>query len=368
MEVNIQAFKHSIFIALIVALLPACTTIGPQTVARDRFDYNTAISDSWKEQTLLNIVKLRYADMPLFVEVASIVSGYTLESSVNLSARIFDGGSPEAFGTTNSATVGGSGKYTDRPTITYSPITGGQFNKTFMTPIPPSSVLFLLQAGWPAELVLPITVEAINGQRAQRSIGFRAGGGEASFYRIVELFAELQRGGAMGMRVKKQGSLSDSTVIVIRRENVAPEIRAASKELAELLGIDPHAGEYTISFGEVARGDRELAILTRSTLAIMVEMAGQVRVPAPHIADGRTIPSLADREAGNLEVRRFVDIHSGTDRPADAFVAVRYRDHWFWIDDRDFESKRTFAYLMLLFSLTESGGKEGLPLVTIPAG
>ena len=368
MEANIQVFKHSIIVVLIAALLPACTTIGPQTVARDRFDYNTAISDSWKEQTLLNIVKLRYADMPLFVEVASIVSGYTLESSVNLSARIFDGGAPEAFGTTNSATVGGSGKYTDRPTITYSPITGGQFNKTFMTPIPPSSILFLLQAGWPAELVLPITVEAINGQRAQRSIGFRAKGGEAGFYRIVELFAELQRGGAMGMRVKKQGSLSDSTVIVIRRENIAPEIRAASKELAELLRIDPDAGEYTISFGEVARGDRELAILTRSTLAIMVEMAGQVRVPAPHVADGRTIPSLADRAAAGDEVRRFVDIHSGTDRPADAFVAVRYRDHWFWIDDRDFESKRTFAYLMLLFSLTESGGKEGLPLVTIPAG
>lgn len=65
-------------------LLSACTSIGSQTIARDRFDYNTAIADSWKEQTLLNIVKLRYADMPLFVEVASVVNGYTLEGSVNL--------------------------------------------------------------------------------------------------------------------------------------------------------------------------------------------------------------------------------------------------------------------------------------------
>jgi len=65
-----------------------CTNMGPKTVPRDRFDYNNAISDSWKEQTLLNIVKIRYADMPLFIEVASIVSGYTLEGAVNLGGTV----------------------------------------------------------------------------------------------------------------------------------------------------------------------------------------------------------------------------------------------------------------------------------------
>ena len=71
-------------VLVLVLAFAGCTHLGPQTVTRDRFDYNTAISDSWKEQTLLNIVKIRYADMPLFVEVASIVSGYTLEGSVNI--------------------------------------------------------------------------------------------------------------------------------------------------------------------------------------------------------------------------------------------------------------------------------------------
>jgi len=66
-------------------LVPACTSIGPKTIPRDRFDYNNAISDSWKEQTLLNIVKLRYGDVPLFVQVVSIVSGYTLTPSKVLS-------------------------------------------------------------------------------------------------------------------------------------------------------------------------------------------------------------------------------------------------------------------------------------------
>jgi hypothetical protein len=73
---------------LAAVVLFGCSSLGPQTIVRDRFEYNTAISESWKEQILLNIVKVRYADVPLFLEVASIVSGYTIESSVNLGGTV----------------------------------------------------------------------------------------------------------------------------------------------------------------------------------------------------------------------------------------------------------------------------------------
>ena len=49
-----------------------------------------------------------------------------------------------------------------------------------------------------------------------------------------------------------------------------------------------------------------------------------------------------------------------------ACTAVRYRDMWFWIDDRDLNSKRMFAFVMLLFSLTETGGDQRAPIVTVP--
>lgn len=43
-------------------------------------------------------------------------------------------------------------------------------------------------------------------------------------------------------------------------------------------------------------------------------------------------------------------------------------DSWYWIDDNDFQSKVTFTFVMILFSLNESGDNSGLPLVTISAG
>jgi hypothetical protein len=52
---------------ILLAVLSGCASIGPGAVARDRFDYFTTISDSWKSQTLLNLVKLCYGDASMFL-------------------------------------------------------------------------------------------------------------------------------------------------------------------------------------------------------------------------------------------------------------------------------------------------------------
>ena len=36
-------------VLLLLLSITGCSSIGPKSVTRDRFDYNTAISDSWKE-------------------------------------------------------------------------------------------------------------------------------------------------------------------------------------------------------------------------------------------------------------------------------------------------------------------------------
>jgi hypothetical protein len=129
--------------AVLASMVAACTSIGPSTVPYDRIDYGTAIGNSWKEQTLLNIVKLRYVDMPIFLEVAQVIAGYQLQSAIggSFTAGNFTAGIIGPF--TATGTANAAGTYTDRPTVIYQPLTGVDFLKRLMTPIPPSSVLFV---------------------------------------------------------------------------------------------------------------------------------------------------------------------------------------------------------------------------------
>src|ERR1700752_4295164 len=74
---------------LIFAGLSGCASIGPPTVARDRFDYISAISDSWKAQMLLNVVKLRYADSPVFLDVTSVITQTGYQGVIGVSGSWF---------------------------------------------------------------------------------------------------------------------------------------------------------------------------------------------------------------------------------------------------------------------------------------
>jgi hypothetical protein len=351
--------RWQMIITIAVLFLSGCTHLGPKTVARDRFDYNTAISDSWKEQTLLNIVKIRYIDMPVFVDVASIVSGYTLQGTVNMAGTWSSDRAVQG----DFFNMGSSGTFTDRPTITYKPITGQQFNKSFMTPIPPTAILFLVQTGWAADLIFKVTVDSVNGLRGKISAGTNARLGDPEFFRMVELMRKIQKSGVVGMRVIKGKDNRDTTVMFFHRKNIPPEIDEARKELGALLGLRPGLQEAKVGYGLIPKDDTEMAMLTRSMLQIMIELASQFNVPDEHLTERRTVPSLS----GDSDDYLFRLKHS-KEFPGDAFTAVHYRDYWFYIDDRDLISKRTFAFLMILFSILETGGTEGLPLVPIPAG
>jgi hypothetical protein len=105
--------------------LIGCRSFGPATVPRDRFDYSTALAESWKSMMLFNIVKTRYLDLPLFLDVGQVVSAYTLQASGSVGGSLNQAGAAAAVG--NTLTLGGTALYSLQPTITYTPLTGDKF-------------------------------------------------------------------------------------------------------------------------------------------------------------------------------------------------------------------------------------------------
>src|SRR5271170_188795 len=99
-------------------VLTGCHSIGPGSVARDRFDYSSSLGESWKRQTLLNIVKLRYLDPPIFVDVGQIVAGYSLQTGVSAGGTLSSDKAVQG----DFLNASGQAVYTDRPTVTYTPL------------------------------------------------------------------------------------------------------------------------------------------------------------------------------------------------------------------------------------------------------
>ncbi len=350
-------------ICAFLVLITGCSSIGPKTIPRDRYDYSGSISESWKRQTLLNIVKLRYFDPPIFVDVGQIVSGYSLETSGSLGGQLSSSGAVQG----NTLAVGGAAKFTDRPTVTYTPLTGDKFVKALMTPLTPESVFFTIESGWPADAILFLTAKRLNGLRNQEASIAGLTKADPRFMRVLELMREIQAADAVGMRAQQDAQKQQTTIVTFRSRDVSEEALAQSRELRQLLGLSPDATEFKLVFGAVAANNQELAIQTRSLLHILTLLAAQVEVPADHIARHLATPGVKEVEGGSETAVSLIRILSSKSKPAQPYVTVQYRDNWFWIDDGDLKSKRTFAFMMMLFTLTDSGGKEVMPLITIPA-
>jgi hypothetical protein len=246
---------------LLVSGLTACVGLGPSTIPRDRFDYVSTISDSWKSQMLLNMVKLRYADTPAFLDVGSVISQYEFAGELNAAL-----GWGLVVPGSDSQSLGGAGSYVERPIITYVPIAGAKFTQSLMTPVPPSAVLFLMQAGYPVRLVLGMCVRNVNDLDNRFVDPMWAREADPEFERLVDILERMQRAGGHAMRVERMDD-GDAVVMALRRKRVSKQ---DANDVAGLLGVSPSAPKYRVTYGAVGRSNREIAMQTRSLFEIMV--------------------------------------------------------------------------------------------------
>ncbi len=117
----------------------------------------------------------------------------------------------------NYLSAGGQAVYTDRPTITYVPLTGEKFLRGMINPIDPKNIFFMLQSGYAADFILSLTVESLQGVRNRSMTGGAVREADPEFLRALRLMREVQTAGGMGMRVEEDRAKGSTGVLPARR-------------------------------------------------------------------------------------------------------------------------------------------------------
>ncbi|MGO1077064.1 hypothetical protein [Inquilinus sp. CA228] len=346
----------------LLLLLPlcGCAGIGPTTLYRDHLDYAKAITDAQKEQTLMNVVRLRYADVPAFLSINQVVASRSLQRTGTVGATGYPDFSAGTFGA-----LTGSVQYNDNPTITFSPVSGPQFAGSFVRPLAPSELFPLAQNGLPIDVLLRLGVQSIgrleNAGRPEITTAAQGAQttGSPAFFRLLAGLRTLQDSGGLSFRFT--GGKDGAHVYLLISNGSDPALAA---EMRSLLGMGTDEAE--IVYGRTASRPNQVAMLTRSFIGVLAHVSGQIDVPDADVEAHRTLASIG--HAGG-EQRPSIVVRTGQTKPADAFAAIPYRDRWFWIADTDFESKVAFSIVQLLMAIAQGEvDKAAAPVLTISAG
>lgn len=409
--------------SLLLAFSVGCASFGPRTLERTQGRYNDAVHRVEQEEFLGNLVRMRYNDTPTSLNLSSIAAQYELMGQAE--ARPF-------FIAPNSSN-GIFKKYTsilpdaliesaNRPTLSFVPGDDAASTLQFLTPVPLETLLFLQQSGWPGSTILRLWVERLNGVPNASTASNPPRGlppDYARFQRIAELMQIIQDGelgtvrieehltevsgpipaaamtAAAAVEATKSGleyrTRDDGRTWVLVRpgrqlalaifpgKEVCPELL----EFEALLNLQPGHWHYelTTTAEEIPDPQRipspptaALKVMPRSCAQVYYYLSNGVEVPDEHLNCGiAPITTKADGAVFDArEVTRGLfatHVATGHKPPPYAYVAVRYRGYWFYIDDRDQASKTTFGMVLQLSRLDFHRQNLGAgPLLTLPAG
>ena len=343
-------WRPTVFAIGVAFSLVSCKSMGPKTIPQDGFNYNQRIADQENEQMLLNIVRLRYLEMPRFLSVASVINTYSRTGSAGVNGNF------NSLSNSGTGSLGGS--WTDRPTITYTPMTGQAFSQSLLTPLPPSVIFFLIQSGWSAHRLMRLTNSMINGIHNEVGTPDERRQGDAEFHELLDVLHILQFEGALGMHFQGDWPKVDVDLVLPEKPR-SPSIEKAIFRFKELLGLDPDAHVFDIEYGVIVEEKNHIVVQTHSILEMLSNISWYIEVPEAHVTEGRTLPTFRPDDPDLIHIR-VVD-----KKPANAFLSIEYRGHWYYIDDRDAKSKNTFTVMQVLMSMANNGAGSVGPLISI---
>lgn len=413
---------YSVAAVVLLAAGGGCS-FGPRAIEKTHGKYAAAVQQVEEEQFLKNVVRYRYVEAPRNLEISAIAAQYELTAGLearpffNSQAARFE--NPSVYGTFTSILPFASLGAATRPTVTLDPHDNGTTVRQFLTPISADTLIFLVQSGWPVSSVLRIWADRLNGvpNWSPPSGPPRDTPADfARFRRAAELLQAIQdrelatvhaedrttelSGGfapeavtpAAAVEAAKAGyeyqprGDGKTWALVKRERRLVVQIQAAGRgspelvELASLLNlkVDQERFELVVASGvpDPAKNPSDpiaaLRLTPRSTAQAMFFLANGVEVPPEHVACGLVrLPgdgsNPADATAGVFRVHCCPG--RPRQRPACAYVAVWYRDHWFYIDDRDLESKATLVLMLQLRRLDFARQSvSAVPALTLPVG
>ena len=357
-----MATTRTVAVALAASIvLGGCSAFGAHRLPADRFDYSGAIAASTNEQMLLNLVRLRYNETPVFLDVNTVIAQYQIDARAQVGAEIGFSGSAGPPGDSIVIPEVGAG-WLERPTITYAPRTGPKFIRSLLTPLPPAAVFTLVQGDWPVEDVVWGVVKSING------VGPRSPTGQwnPDYQRMLDALSQVQLARALG--VGRSGDSSSIATLRFRDAGVDEKTARAVATLRQLWDLDPEISEYRLVLRVVPRNRKEIAVLTGSMLDLMRGVARIMEVPSEHVAQGQTAPTFKLPPEAPYGGRAPISVRLSREQPVDTFVAVRKDGWWYSISRNDQQSKRVLLILNVLFQLAESSEYPAGPVITVPAG
>lgn len=372
------------FICLLACLSAGACALGPVTMPSNRMDYNLSAQRSGHEQMLLNLVRMRYLENPLFMQVGTIASSFNF--SVNAGAVI--NGNPDShqfpFGTSVS----------ENPTITYTPYDGQKYTQEIMTEISGARLLMLYRSNTNLEMLLRCVVDRI-GQLENQSPGrpvdplrLEAFNRFCQQARRMQVRRDLELVNVAAPKPAEKDKDADkeqpSNIMLVMRFGDQVQARAMADTLG--VGFRPLArpgGEVLLVYRFVDTNLMEtsqtadphylrLPIRLRSCREVLDYLGQGVEAPPEHLATGVASRERHAQHGALVDTSPYVKdlfrVGQAPSRPADAFVSVRYRDTWFYLDDADLRSKQVFSLMITLMALQSSAPATPAPMLTLSVG
>jgi hypothetical protein len=399
-------------------LLSGCSTFGPQLVLNSHIEYNKAVEQVMQEELLLNIVRRRYYEAPQFVTVSNITT------SMSTSAGISGGSTFGNQGIPTTGDIGGSLNWLDSPTVTITPLQGTEILGPLTSRISVNTLAKMANAGYRFDFLLSLTAEGLTSVRGpQTGVGTDFRPGDPEYLQLIESIGRLIDKGqlivgtfswndpysdisydrdqitvenqitaiALGGGTARFRSYDGGKTYYFTDKNnypamwIDPDARTSGdgKRVIELLNLQPTPLKriWTFAPSRVVDGTDfenladdprpEIKMRMRSFYSVLNLLAYGIDIPPKDEEEGRAFTKAsydqAVREGRAVDLSDKFVVQSSSERPANAFVAVKHRGSWFYVDDRDHVSKRLFNAVYDLFNMeiAPSGGGGG-PILTVP--